>query len=61
MYPGNEYFMCKRVGAKMRVYEKILVRSSASCSKRMCLESGACVEREGKGVGLLGKNAFLTL
>ena len=28
--PGNEYFMCKRVGAKMR-YEKILLRSSASC------------------------------
>ena len=27
---GNEYFMCKRVGTKMR-YEKILFRSSASC------------------------------
>ena len=30
--PGNEYFMCKRAGAKIR-YEKILLtlRSSASC------------------------------
>ena len=28
--PGNEYFMCKRVGTKIR-YEKILLRSSASC------------------------------
>ena len=28
--PGNEYFMFKRVGAKMR-FEKFLLRSSASC------------------------------
>ena len=28
--PGNEYFMCKRVGAKMR-FEKFLLRSSSSC------------------------------
>ena len=28
--PGNEYFMCKRVGAKVR-YEKILLRSFTIC------------------------------
>ena len=28
--PGNEYFMCKREGVKMK-YEKILLRFSASC------------------------------
>ena len=40
--PGNEYFMCERVGAKMR-YEKILLRYSTICKKEMCLGSGLCV------------------
>ena len=54
--PGNEYFMCKRVGAKM-TYEKILLRSSARCLKRMYLESGVSVSGE-EGICSLGKNFF---
>ena len=30
VYLGSEYFICKRVGAKMR-YEKILFRATMSC------------------------------
>ena len=54
--PGNEYFMCKRVGGKM-TDEKILLRSSARCLKRMYLESGVSVSGEG-GFVVLVKTFF---
>ena len=60
--PGNEHFMCKRVVAKIFLRGpkdcKVLLRSSANCSKRMFFGSGVwgCVE-----FVVAGKNCFYVI